>query len=102
MKKYRNAIFSVPNSYKSIIFPVHIPHIYEHLVYKYFVRRSVGHATKARNVKYETQFSQPLIETNNYFFYSAHSTHIYHLFYKYFVRRSVGQATNGRFVGKKK
>ena len=30
---------------------VHIHIIYEHLFYKYFVRRSVGQASKERNVK---------------------------------------------------
>ncbi len=32
-------------------FSVHIPLLYEHLFYKFFVRRSVSHATKGRNVK---------------------------------------------------
>ena len=49
--KIRTTIFSVPNWHKSLIFPVHIPLICEHLFYKYFVSWSVGQAKKGRNVK---------------------------------------------------
>ncbi len=43
-----NAIFS---ALIGIEFAVHIPLMYKHLFYKYFVRRSVGQATEGRNVK---------------------------------------------------
>ncbi len=46
-----NAIFSAPNWDKVISFFVHISLIYDHLFYKYFVRRSVDQAKKVRNVK---------------------------------------------------
>ncbi len=46
-----NAIFSAPNLDRNKKNSVHIPLIYEHLFYKYFVRRSVDQATKGRNVK---------------------------------------------------
>ncbi len=36
-----NAIFSVANLDRGLISSVYIPFIYEHLFYKYFVRRSV-------------------------------------------------------------
>ncbi len=42
-----NVIFSAP-VYKALIFCVHIPLVYEHLIYKYFVRRTVGQATKGK------------------------------------------------------
>ena len=32
----------------ALIFCVHIPIVYEHIFYKYFVRRSVGQATKVK------------------------------------------------------
>ena len=32
----------------NMIFCVHIPLVYEHIFYKYFVRRSVGQATKGK------------------------------------------------------
>ena len=46
-----NAILSAPNYDRGLIYSVQIRLIYEHLYYKYFVRRSVGQATKGRNVK---------------------------------------------------
>ncbi len=39
-------IFSAPH--RALIFCVHIPFVYEHLFYKYFVRLSVGQATKGK------------------------------------------------------
>ena len=42
---------------------------YEHLFYKYFVRRSVGQDTKGRNVKIlKMKFSSPLIKIDQLFF----------------------------------
>ena len=41
-----NVIFSAPIQDRALIFCVHIPLVYEHLFYKYFVRWSVGQATK--------------------------------------------------------
>ncbi len=47
-----NEIISAANYYRGILFcVVYIPLRYEHLFNKYFVRRSVGPATKGRNVK---------------------------------------------------
>ena len=43
-----NAIFSAPNRDRDLFFSVHIPLIYEHLFFKYFVRRSAGQATKGK------------------------------------------------------
>ncbi len=43
-----NVIFSTPNQDNAVIFCVYIPLVYEHLFYKYFVRRSVGQATKSK------------------------------------------------------
>ena len=42
-----NVIFSAPNWDIDLIFFVQIPLINEHLFYKYFVRQSVGNATKS-------------------------------------------------------
>ncbi len=53
----RKAIFSAPNRERLLIFSVHLPLIYEHLFYKYFVRRSVGQATNGQNVKTPFQLS---------------------------------------------
>ncbi len=41
-----NMIFSAPISDRALIFCGHIPLVYEHLFYKYFVRQSVIQATK--------------------------------------------------------
>ncbi len=41
-------IFLAPIYDKALIFCVHIPLVYEHLFYKYFVRRSVVQATKGK------------------------------------------------------
>ena len=43
-----NVIFSAPIYDRALIFCVHIPLVYEHLFYKYFVRRSVGQAIKGK------------------------------------------------------
>ncbi len=40
--------FLAPIKDKALIFCVHIPLVYEHLFYKYIVRRSVGQATKGK------------------------------------------------------
>ena len=44
-----NVIFSASNQDKGLIFTVQIHFTYEYLFCKYFVRRSVGQATKCRN-----------------------------------------------------
>ncbi len=44
----RKVIFSAPISDIALIFCVHILLVYEHLLYKYHVRRSVGQATKGK------------------------------------------------------
>ncbi len=51
-------------------------------------------------VKGETQFSQPLMKMEVYFFLciSLLPMSNEHIFFKYFVRRSFGQATKGRNV----
>ena len=43
-----NVIFSVPIYDRALIFCVHIPLVVEYLFYKYFVRRSIGQATKGK------------------------------------------------------
>ncbi len=43
-----NVIFPAPIYDRALIFCVHIPLVYEQLFYKYFVRRSVGQATKGK------------------------------------------------------
>ncbi len=44
--------FSVPRADRVLNLSMHIPLIYEHLFYKYFVRQSVGQATKAKELRY--------------------------------------------------
>ena len=46
-----NVIFSDLIQDRALIFCVHIPFVYEHIFFKYFVRWSVGHVSKDRNVK---------------------------------------------------
>ena len=46
-----NVIFSAPNWDRAQFFFVQIPLLNEHLFCYVFVRQSVGHATKGRNVK---------------------------------------------------
>ncbi len=59
--------------------------------------RSCFEKQKCNNM--ETQYSQPLIKTNNYVVFSLHIPLIYkHLFYKYFVCWYVGQATKDKNV----
>ncbi len=43
-----NVIFSAPKQDNALIFCVHIALVYKQLFYKYFVRRSVGQATKGK------------------------------------------------------
>ncbi len=43
-----NVIFSVPKKDKALILCVHIPLVYKHLFYKYFVRWSIGQVTKGK------------------------------------------------------
>ncbi len=43
-----NVIFLAPILDRALIFCVHIPLVYEHLFYKYFVLQSVGQATKGK------------------------------------------------------
>ncbi len=50
-QKCKTMNFLVPIKDRVLIFSLHIPLIYEHLFCKFFVRRSVGQATKDRNVK---------------------------------------------------
>ncbi len=69
----RNAIFLAPYWDRVIIFSVHIPLTYEVLFYKYFICRSLGQATKGRNVKiWKLIFSVPNENKQLVFFY-AHS-----------------------------
>ena len=75
-----------------------IPLINEHLFCEYFVRQSVGHATKGRNEKYRIMiFSAPNWDIAPIFFVQIPLINE-HLFCKYFVRLSVGNATKGRNV----
>ncbi len=59
-----NVIFSAPIYYKALIFCVHITLVYEHLFYKYFVRRSVGRATKGKELRYLWMMSSLFISNN--------------------------------------
>ncbi len=53
--------------YRSNFSLMHIPLTYEHLFYKYFVRRSVGQDTKRQQCKnMETRFFRPLILLFNF------------------------------------
>ena len=81
-----------------MIFSVHIPLIYEHIFYKYFVCQSTSQATKGRNVKIlKHDFLRP--NSDIVLTFSVHILLIYeHLFCKYFVRQSTSQATKGRNV----
>ncbi len=46
-----NAIVSAANQNSRQFLSVQIPLTYEHLIWKYFIRRSVGQAAKGRNLR---------------------------------------------------
>ena len=74
-----------------------------HLFYEYFVRQSVGKATKGRNVKIKKHdFLGGYIRQKSDSFFVKIRLIDAHLFYEYFVRQSVGHATKGRNVKIKK
>ena len=77
---------------------VHIPLINERLFYKYFLLRSVGKATKGRNVGiWKCEFI--LFNKNRRLIFSVHIPLIYeNLYYKYFLRQSIIQALKGSNV----
>ena len=47
-----NVIFSAPIKYRALIFCVHIPLVYEHLFYKYFVLGLSVRLQKAKEIHY--------------------------------------------------
>ena len=76
------AIFSVAIKYKGPFF-VQITIIYEHLLCKYFVRRSVGQATNSRYVKLQKKMnSRLLFKIELWFFFVKIRLINAHLFYE--------------------
>ncbi len=71
-----------------------IPLINEHLFCEYFIRQSVGHAKKGRNVeikKHDFLVGYSRRKSDSFFVKSCLINA--HIFYEYFVCQSVGQAT---------
>ncbi len=91
MQKYRNMIFLVPIYDKSLIFNVHIPVLYEHIFFTYFVRQSVHQATKGRNVKYINAIFSTPNQTNNHFLLCTFISNIR----IYSINNFISQATKG-------
>ena len=71
-----------------------IPLIYEHLFYKYFVRWSVGQATKGIDVIFFRIFSAAIQARALPFFVKISLINEQQPF-EYFVRKFVGQSTKG-------
>ena len=70
--------------------------ITEHLLYEWFVCKSVGQSTKGRNLnKRNVNFSIIISDRGLIFFVLIHLINA-HLFYEWYNRQSVGQATKGR------
>ena len=89
---YGNAIFSAPNWDRVLIFYGHIPLIYEHLFYKYFVCQSSYKRHKWKNIKTSVAWFLFKIEVG---FFCEDSSDKWPSKYlqEYFGRYSVGQAT---------
>ncbi len=86
--------FRVKRETRGPNFLVKIPLTYEHLFYRYFVRRSVSQATNGINVYtyINVNFSSTDYDRGLILFAKIYVMNE-HLIYKYFVRMSVSYAT---------